>query len=289
MYQPRTKLGAHVASAALFILGLVTGACQSSSARYPDGNQAGELAGQTVALLDSDMLELGMGPRAYCSGVWVSDDTILTADHCTDDAFIGDVLIYAAPQDMYEVATCTPGAPGTGDAQSSGTDAGDAGPKALAGEDATAGQPAECPYVPGGARVKGSVTGRSAVLYARDTDHDLALLHALFTPPMHLTAKVTPEGPSPGDFAQSMGHPKGLMWSYSTGVVSAVRPLNVLDRDLTWVQSTTPISGGNSGGGLFNAQGYLIGLCHASVTSGQNLNFFIHPAYIRAFLKGTKE
>lgn len=193
-----------------------------------------DLADKTVALV-RDLPDLGV--RAYCSGVWVAQNDILTANHCVESLALGEATLYATQGGVYE-----------------------------------------------GAKVKEHVSAWSAVLIARDDSHDLALLRSLYAPKSHGVARVASVDPRRGEFVQSMGHPKGLWWSYSTGYVAAIRPLEILDRDLTWVQTTAPVSGGNSGGGLFNTQNELVGLCHASVNVGQNLNFFIHPTYIRAFL-----
>jgi len=226
-----------------FLLGFVIGACQSPQSPSTEVS-VGALTAKTVALVTDD---LSGNTRAYCSGVWASEDAILTANHCTEDAFPGDAFYYVVPQDVaaaFQRNECDAACPALDEPQ-----------------------------------------GRKAILVARDEAHDLALLHVIGSAPVHGVAKVTPEGPYVGEFAQSMGHPKGLWWSYSSGVISSIRQLDVLGRNLKWVQSTAPISGGNSGGGLYNAQGFLIGLCHATINSGQNLNFFIHPDYIRPFLR----
>src|SRR5262245_28367612 len=79
-------------------------------------------------------------------------------------------------------------------------------------------------------------TVRQAAIFARDPAHDLALLQGYA--PTHGIAH-TYEGPiMPGMFAQAMGHSSGLWWSYSDGVIAAVRQLDVNGLDLVWVQST---------------------------------------------------
>jgi S1-C subfamily serine protease len=82
-----------------------------------------------------------------------------------------------------------------------------------------------------------------------------------------------------------MGHPLGLFWSYSRGQVAAIRFRAFGDEEaMSWVQATAPVSPGNSGGGLFDEDGSLIGICHGVLTKGQSLNLFVHPDYIRKFL-----
>jgi len=55
---------------------------------------AEELAGKTVALVGG----LGLD-RAYCSGVWVAPDAILTAAHCVDD-LDGSTVRYSTREDV---------------------------------------------------------------------------------------------------------------------------------------------------------------------------------------------
>lgn len=123
---------------------------------------------------------------------------------------------------------------------------------------------------------------RFGKLSSRDATHDLALVKTALSP-AHQTAGVA--DPIVGESVQTMGHPLGLWWSYSTGQVAAVRLLAFGDDDAIWyVQSTAPISPGNSGGGLFDSDGNLLGLCNSYMPRGENVNFYIDSRYIRLFL-----
>jgi S1-C subfamily serine protease len=120
------------------------------------------------------------------------------------------------------------------------------------------------------------------VLVARDEAHDLALVWDKGAP-AHAVAGVAE--PMVGQRVETMGSPLGLWWSYSQGQISAIRFKAFGEGDaMWWVQATAPISPGNSGGGLFDENGDLVGLCAATIRSGQNLNLFVHPRYIRAFI-----
>lgn len=127
---------------------------------------------------------------------------------------------------------------------------------------------------------------RPATIIALDEHHDLALLRAPEAPP-HPSARVQ-ESVVVGEPTAVMGHSLGLWWSYSEGLVSAVRGMSFEDAELAilWVQTTAPTSPGNSGGGMFNGTGELIGICHGYYPEGENLNLFVHPSYIHAFLEG---
>jgi serine protease Do len=51
-----------------------------------------------------------------------------------------------------------------------------------------------------------------------------------------------------------------LYWSYTEGVISAIRQQGFGSRDVTVYQTQTPINQGNSGGGLYNMAGELVGI-----------------------------
>lgn len=67
---------------------------------------------------------------------------------------------------------------------------------------------------------------------------------------------------SVGDLAVAIGNPLGqLGGTATTGIISALdRTLNVEGTTLTLLQTDAAINGGNSGGGLFNSKGELIGI-----------------------------
>lgn len=74
-----------------------------------------------------------------------------------------------------------------------------------------------------------------------------------------------------GERVFSIGAPRGLELSLAEGIVSSKR---VEDKERVF-QTSAPISPGSSGGGLFDAQGNLIGITTFMIEGGQNLNFAI--------------
>ena len=84
-----------------------------------------------------------------------------------------------------------------------------------------------------------------------------------------------------GQPAYAIGHPRGLDLTMSAGPVSSLRR-NAAGQ-LVLVQTSAAISGGSSGGGLFNEAGELLGLTTiASITGdAQNLNFAIPVDWIK--------
>jgi tetratricopeptide (TPR) repeat protein len=73
----------------------------------------------------------------------------------------------------------------------------------------------------------------------------------------------------PGLRVVTLGAPKGLELTLADGIISAIRERN----GEMVIQTTAAISGGSSGGGLFDENGYLIGITTLMIEDGQNLNF----------------
>lgn len=88
--------------------------------------------------------------------------------------------------------------------------------------------------------------------------------------------------PLKGQAVVAMGAPFGLDSTASEGIVSGSRTaqeledtLGITDHAGTWIQTTTPISPGNSGGPLVNRKGKVVAINTMTLTIGQNLNFGI--------------
>lgn len=74
-----------------------------------------------------------------------------------------------------------------------------------------------------------------------------------------------------GERAITIGTPQGLELTVAEGIVSSKRS----HKGSRLVQTSAPISQGSSGGGLFDAQGQLIGITTFYFAGGQNLNFAV--------------
>jgi S1-C subfamily serine protease len=83
-----------------------------------------------------------------------------------------------------------------------------------------------------------------------------------------------------GQDVYAIGHPEGLFWSYTEGVISQIRPRYKwqADEDLfeaTVVQTQTAISHGSSGGPLINKEGKLVGMISSMIIGPAGFNFAI--------------
>ena len=138
-------------------------------------------------------------------------------------------------------------------------------------------------YVQSGATsVKVQLTGSDqsydATVVGVDSTSDIAVLKIDAT---GLTPAVIGDSDklAVGETTVAVGNPLGTLSNTVTqGIVSALnRQVTVEDNDMTLIQTDTSISPGNSGGGLFNANGELIGVVNAksSYSEAEGIGFAI--------------
>lgn len=118
-----------------------------------------------------------------------------------------------------------------------------------------------------------------ASLVASNVERDLCLLRvpAIQAMPMRLGANSSTEV---GQTVFTVGSPQGLSNTIAQGIISGLRRID----DANLIQTTAPISQGSSGGGLFNADGELIGITTLYLDSGQQLNFAVPIEWVRELL-----
>jgi S1-C subfamily serine protease len=91
----------------------------------------------------------------------------------------------------------------------------------------------------------------------------------------------------------AISHPEGLLWSYTEGVISQIRPNYPLKTEsgtthkATYIQTQAVVSQGSSGGALFDYSGQLIGIIAA--TLGPGLNFAIAVNEVQGFIVSALE
>lgn len=88
-----------------------------------------------------------------------------------------------------------------------------------------------------------------------------------------------------GESVFAIGNPLGYDWSFSRGVVSQVRLERNGSRDIAVIQTDTAITHGNSGGGLYNDKGELIGINTyiANPNMAKGLGFAIRTTVVAEF------
>ncbi|MDC1220930.1 S1C family serine protease [bacterium] len=103
----------------------------------------------------------------------------------------------------------------------------------------------------------------------------------------------TYKGVKIGQTAFAIGHPDGLVWTFTNGMISQKRP------DHKWkykssrhfantIQMQVPINPGNSGGPLFDKNSKLIGV-NTFTSEGENLNFAIAVDDLIEFINEVKQ
>ncbi|MBA3480869.1 MAG: serine protease, partial [Pirellulales bacterium] len=102
------------------------------------------------------------------------------------------------------------------------------------------------------------------------------------------TLEVSPDQPAKADPVFALGAPLGLAGTVANGIVSSIRSgkslLPELDANAVWIQTTAPVSPGNSGGPLIDASGRVLAVNTMSRASGQNINFAISAEHIQELL-----
>lgn len=140
-----------------------------------------------------------------------------------------------------------------------------------------------CAHVVSGAtsvkvQLNGSDQSYDATVVGVDSTSDIAVLKIDAT---GLTPAVIGDSDklAVGETTVAVGNPLGTLSNTVTqGIVSALnRQVTVEDNNMTLIQTDTSISPGNSGGGLFNANGELIGVVNAksSYSEAEGIGFAI--------------
>ncbi len=91
-----------------------------------------------------------------------------------------------------------------------------------------------------------------------------------------------------GDHVVAIGSPLGLEGTVSDGIVSALR---IEAAGKNWIQTTAPVSHGNSGGPLLNMSGEVVGVITWGVNlqEGANLNFAVPSDEVKSLLSTAAE
>jgi S1-C subfamily serine protease/ribosomal protein S27E len=140
-----------------------------------------------------------------------------------------------------------------------------------------------------------------------DPRRDIALLRIPVDSRRPNYLRLAPNEPRKGDDVATFGAPLGLSFTTSSGIVSAIRSGSDLSQFLqslhqrigaeqvqpykgTWLQTTAPISHGNSGGPLVDFYGDVVGMSTMTFNpiGGENVNFAISVSDIRTALEIAK-
>lgn len=118
-----------------------------------------------------------------------------------------------------------------------------------------------------GTTVKGTVVEKADKL-------DLALIDIPGSGMPTIPMAADPDAVRVGAWAASVGHGRGGIWTFTTGMVSN----RYQDDGVTVFQTQIPVNPGNSGGPIVDRAGTVIGIVTAGMVDAQAINFAI-PAF----------
>lgn len=199
----------------------------------------------TVALISDKVDDEGKHFwHTYCSGVWISDDIILTAYHCVHDKDddigieLGNKVTIAYYRDLRDPE----------------------GKEAYFKE------------------------GHKAIVVKLEPVSDLALLKVSTIDHVHHKANISSRAIRDGDSVMIVGHPTGLYYTWVNGTIASSRWLEKNDETVVKVlHITSPAWFGNSGGAAFDMEGRVVGIA-SFIMMGGDRSFFIHRDIIIKFL-----
>ncbi len=118
-----------------------------------------------------------------------------------------------------------------------------------------------------------------------DPYFDLAFIKFDIIPPKN-PLKLTTDTVADGDTTIAIGHPYGLNYTATEGIVSRA---SRLQGDLEYIQIDAAINPGNSGGPLLNEQGEVIGVNTFIIQNANNLGFSLPYFYVKEAIDEYKQ
>ena len=118
-----------------------------------------------------------------------------------------------------------------------------------------------------------------AELIGSDPQSDIAVLHVTLSKGRHTPAQLGDSDKLEiGQKVLAIGHPFGLGYAFSTGIVSGFGQLMETKQEVFQervIQTTAPINPGNSGGPLVDSEDHVIGINSSVMMGAQNIGFAI--------------
>ena len=198
---------------------------------------------------------------AYCSGVWINKKIILTAFHCIERTGASDkeTINYLLGQPIKEKNLIGRTV------------------KFVTSQDA---------YSNSMSPKLGFKNVKISKILAVNRNYDLALLKVDGIIESHVVSSISKKHLTQGMPIHVMGHTAGLTYTYSRGFLASERTLKTINgnKSIKILQISATIWRGNSGGGAFDENGELVGICSFILNSVNTVAFFIHRDAIIEFI-----
>jgi hypothetical protein len=253
---------------------------------------------QTVSLV-TDIVELDPNHHSMCTAVWVGRKTIMTAAHCAEGNVEAQraLLIYQAlvkngydPQIARKLIAL-----GLDDIDDDNPFFPDIVKNAAAIARTIHAPPimgSRIAYI-----VKSEVTDidtapttlHQGIVTAYNDKYDLALIEVRGPIPPHTVITLAEHAPPVGARVSITGHVYGNWWFFRTGEVGAYRHSLLKHAGVAgkFMEVSIPMSHGDSGGGIFDDHGHLIGIADLASNAVPG-GYCIHLDTIRSFLLGAR-
>lgn len=235
------------------MLAIGSGCCTNIRTMSPPPS-AEEITTETIRSVEDMTVALVNGREgervAYCAGVWAGDKKIITAGHCVETA--GRMVAEVAPWEEYNPVGDVVMFVNHSDAKDEEV-------------------PQDKVWL--------------GIVEKFDVKLDLAVVRPMGETSAHRIAKLIAEPINAGQSLHIVGHTVGMTWSYSRGYVANSRKIEGPSSiEMKTIQVSAPVWMGNSGGGAFDSEGHLVGICSWINTRAPNIAFFIHHDELVNFL-----
>lgn len=241
----------------VFFVAFLIGSCFNLHIENPNQEQNVKLVRQlnnsTVMLLTKDSDDGAY--RTICSGVWISKNRILTARHCIESQIRQEMPsgfeFLAPPPDITKIPGVVMGYANYADLDQKYT---------------SLNKP------------------KFAVAIAYHPVSDLAVLSTIQDDYNHNFVSLSHVNPEPGQKLHVVGHTIGMAYNYTSGSMSRIMEVSRFSGKFTALHISVVIGPGNSGGGAFDEQGNLVGICSMYRTNFSGMGFFVDIETVREFL-----
>jgi len=125
-------------------------------------------------------------------------------------------------------------------------------------------------------------SNRLAAVFYTDTVFDLALLEAPKGVEMPNVPLATEDLVTEGDRIVALGHPYGLRFSVTQGIISKAKRIF---KSINYIQIDAAINPGNSGGPLVNGKGEVAGINTFVIKGTEGLGFALPVSYLQSVIE----